>query len=343
MKKHKTSPTIKDVAEYAGVSVKTVSRVINDSSEVKDSTRKKVLDAIEKLGYRPNALAKSLRMKRTYTIGVIISDIANSFFGNVMKGIENVAIKNQYNIIFANSDENIEKEKMYYQFFIEKQVEGMIIIPAPGSQSYLKKHAGLIPMVFVDRKPKDWDGIVVKVNNEEGAYLLTKHLIEVHGYRSIVFLATELDIDPVGERFEGYKKAMEEANLKVRVIEGNRTIEDGCEAIEKVLFSNKPQAIFGCNHVMTLGAIKATKKYSLEVPRDIAVVEFDDFESGDVLRPYLTAVAQDPYKMGEYAAELLFKQITKNEFIKEKEIIIPVELKFRESCGCLYVSNKVVS
>lgn len=339
MKKHRTSPTIEDVARHAGVSMKTVSRVINNSVGVKDSTRQKVLDAIEELGYRPNALAKSLRMKKTYTIGVIMSDIANSFFGNVMKGIENVAIKNQYNIIFANSDENIEKEKMYYEFFIEKRVEGMIIIPAPGSQSYLKNHSSTIPIVFIDRHPKDWDGIVVKGDNRDGAYLLTKHLIEVHGYKNILFLATDLDIEPIRERFEGYKKAVEEVGLEVQVIDGNRTIDDGCRAIKKILFDNKPQAIFGSNYVMTLGAIKAAKNYFLEVPRDIAVVGFDDFEGGDVLRPYLTSVMQDPYKMGECAAELLFKQIIKNKVIAEKEVVFPVEVRLRESCGCLYISN----
>lgn len=342
MKKHRISPTIEDVARYAGVSMKTVSRVINNSSGVKDSTRQKVLKAIEELGYRPNALAKSLRIKKTYTIGVIISDIGNRFFGNVMKGIENVAIKNQYNIIFANSDENIEKEKMYYEFFIEKRVEGMIIIPAPGSQSYLKNHRSNIPIVFIDRSPRDFDGIVVKGDNRNGAYLLTRHLVEVHGYKNILFLATDLNIEPIRERFEGYKKAIVEAGLEVQVIDGNRTIDDGCRAIKKILFDNKPQAILGSNYVMTLGAIKAAKSYFLEVPRDIAVVGYDGFEGGDVLRPYLTSIIQEPYEMGECAAELLFKQIIRNKVIAEKEVILPVKMILRESCGCLYIGNNIV-
>lgn len=334
MRKQKYIPTIKDVAKNAGVSVKTASRVINNFPNVRPQTKKKVLEAAKKLGYRPNALAKSLRIQRSYTIGVIISDIANNFFGTVMKGIENVAISKNYNIIFANSDENIQKEKMYCKLFIEKQVEGIIIIPAPGSQSYLNDYVKDIPIVFVDREPKDFEGPVVKVDNEDGAYKLTKHLVADHGYQKVTFLATDLNINPVSERFQGYKKAVEEYGLELIIKDGNRTVEDGYMATEAMLKNNRPQAIFACNHVMALGAIKAVKKYFLEIPRDIAVVGFDDFESAEVFRPYLTVVSQTPYEMGKYAAEILFKQI-ENDSKDNRKIIMPVELKNRESCGCL--------
>lgn len=320
----------------AGVSLKTVSRVINGDKSVSEKTRERVLAAIEALGYRPNAIARSLRAKKTYTIGVIIADITNSFYSTIFRGIEDEAFTRNYSVLVANSDELLEKEKLYVRVFVEKQVEGLVIVPAIGSQRYLKTFAPRIPLVFVDRPPRDFEGSVVKVQNVEGAYELTCHLLR-HGFEDIAFVASDLRLPTVRERFVGFRRALEESGKSVRpemVKDGNKTAQDAYQAVNELLsLPFRPRAIFAANNLMIQGALRAFQERNLRVPQDVAIVGFDDFEMADIVQPRLTVVAQPAYALGREAAILLFSQMESSSF-KNREVVLPVELVFRESCGC---------
>lgn len=339
----KNLPTIKDVAVAAGVSLKTVSRVINDEGHVREQTREKVLAAIKAIGYQPNAIARSLRVRKTYTIGVIIADVTNSFFSMIVRGIEDVAAKKNYSVIIANSDESLEKERAYVRVFAEKQVEGMIIVPASGSQKYLEGMVGHIPLIFVDRCPGEIKGPVVKVENEKGSYELTSHLLR-HGYEEIAFIGCQPNLTTAIERFAGFKKALNEYGLKIKphlVKTGNKTMQDAYRAIGEMFKQpRRPQAILATNNFMLIGALRALNHMGMEVPRDVALVGFDDFEMADVCRPYLTVVTQPAYAMGREAASALFKRMNNPE-IEDEEIVLPVELVTRESCGCINHSAKI--
>ncbi|MGI9860616.1 LacI family DNA-binding transcriptional regulator [Moorella naiadis] len=331
-------PTIKDVAAAAGVSLKTVSRVINGDEHVREQTKAKVLAAIKAMGYQPNAIARSLRVKKTYTIGVIIADITNSFYSAIVRGIEDIATNKNYSLLIANSDEMLKKEKQYTRIFVEKQVEGMIIVPAGGSHQYLEHLAGHLPLVFVDRQPEDFKSAsIVKVENSQGAYNLTCHLLQ-HGYREIAYIGHIAGLTTGEERFAGFQKAMEEHGQEITpslVRMGSKTVMDAFRATQEVLTRqlHRPQAIFATNNIMVLGALRALTHLGLEVPRDIALVGFDDFETADTCRPRLTVVSQPAYAMGREAAMMLFRQMEGTAAVQE--ITLSTELIIRESCGCL--------
>lgn len=328
-------PTIRDVAQRAGVSLKTVSRVINESKGVSRETRERVLAAIEALGYRPNALARGLRARRTYTIGVVIADITNSFYSAIVRGIEDESFSREYSVLVANSDELLEKEKLYVRVFVEKRVDGIVVVPAIGSQEYLRELLHHIPVVFVDRPPCDFVGPVVRVENEVGSWKLTHHLLE-HGLTRIAFVSSDLRLPTVQERFAGFRRALEERGEKVLpglVREGNKTSHDAYQATRELLaLPLRPQAIFAANNLMVQGVLRAVREQNLRVPQDIAVVGFDDFEMADIVQPHLTVVAQPAYELGRTAARLLFTQIEGG--VPEGDVVLPVELIVRESCGC---------
>jgi len=330
------TPTIRDVAQAAGVSLKTVSRVINGDKGVSAETRKRVLAAIEALGYRPNALARSLRGRKTYTIGVIITDITNGFFSTIVRGIEDEAFARNYSVLVANSDELLEKEKLYVRIFVEKQVDGLIIVPATGSQEYLRDLASHIPLVFVDRPPRDFSGPVVQVENREGAYRLTRHLLE-HGFERLAFLASDLRLPTVQERFAGFRKAMDEAGIVLHpemVKDGAKTIHEAHRKTHELfVLPLRPQAIFAANNLVVQGVLKAIRERNLRIPQDVAVVGFDDFEMADLVQPRLTVVAQPAYALGKEAAVLLFSRMTCPSLAGET-VVLPVEVVLRGSCGC---------
>ncbi|MGI1691725.1 LacI family DNA-binding transcriptional regulator [Thermoanaerobacter uzonensis] len=337
MSKMGKQPTIKDVAKEAGVSIKTVSRVINNQRDVKPETREKVLKIIKEIGYQPNAIARGLRMKKTYSIGVIIGDITNNFYSDIVRGIEDFALSKNYSILLANSDEMLFKEKMYVKVFLEKQVDGMIIVPSVGAKDYLKPILKKMPLVFVDREIEGLNVPSVTVDNEEGAYELTKHLIIDHGYTKIAYISHTIGVTTSEKRYAGFKKALYEFGITPieEIIKlNNKTIEDGFNATQEIIMSGyRPQVIFTSNNLLAVGAMKALKYYSIEVPRDIALVTFDDFKLAEGFRPHLTVVSQPSYEMGKVATNLLFKQIEENAIQNEK-VVLPTKLIFRESCGC---------
>lgn len=334
-KSNNNTPTIKDVARIANVSLKTVSRVINESSNVKAETRQIVSKVINDIGYRPNSVAKSLRIKKTFSIGVIIADITNSFHSVLVRGIEDVALSKNYSILLANSDEKMKKEKMYVNVFMEKQIDGLIVVPSAGSQEYMIPFSKQLPIVFLDRKANDINTSLVESDNFQGAYKITQHLIG-HGYSRIAYIGHDGNFSTGKERFRAYKAALSNANITLQeeyVKVGNRTIEDAFNATQDILKNKvRPQAIFASNNVIAFGVMKALVTNNLNIPRDVAFVAFDDFLFSEIFKPHLTVVSQPAYEMGKIAAEILLEQIEKG--LQNTHITLPVEIVFRESCGC---------
>ncbi|MCX7720053.1 MAG: substrate-binding domain-containing protein [Dictyoglomus thermophilum] len=332
--------TIKDVAKKAGVSVMTVSRVINGSKNVKESTREKVLRTIEELGYVPNSVARSLILNKTLTIGLVISDITNPFFTTIARGVEDTAISKHFTVILCNTDEDPEKEMMYAEVLARSKVDGVIYASASGKKAPLKSlFLKKIPIVLIDRTIEGVNDLdIVRGDSVLGAYLLTKHLIDL-GHRRIGIIVGSHFISTARDRVEGYKKALNEANIPIdesliKINENSKfSKEDGYRLTKELLnLENPPTAIFGGNNLMAVGALLAIRERGLEIPEDISLVSFDDIESLSEVYPFLTVVKQPAYTMGVIATEILIRRIENRDKIKEKrEILLTPELIIRKS------------
>ncbi|PMQ01963.1 MAG: LacI family transcriptional regulator [Dictyoglomus sp. NZ13-RE01] len=332
--------TIHDVAKKAGVSVMTVSRVINGKRNVKQSTRERVLKAIEELGYVPNSIARSLTLKKTATIGLVISDITNPFFTTIARGVEDTAIAKHFTVILCNTDENPDKELMYIEVLSRNKVDGLIFTSASGRKSPLKSvFLRNIPLVLIDRTIEGLDDVdIVRGDSIEGAYLLTKHLLDL-GHRRIGIVVGSKHISTAVDRIEGYKRAFREYNIPIdesliKINENSKFSKEDGYRLTKELLSLKepPTAIFGGNNLMAIGAILAIREMGLKIPDDISLVSFDDVESLSEVYPFLTVVKQPAYTMGVLATELLIRRIENKDKIKEKrEILLKPELIIRSS------------
>ncbi|MFQ6057978.1 MAG: LacI family DNA-binding transcriptional regulator [Anaerolineae bacterium] len=328
--------TVKDVAKLAGVSTATVSRVLNNHPHIADETRSRVLWAMEQLGYQPSRVARRLRMKSTQILGLIISDIANPFFTSVVRGIEDVAYANQYSLLLCNSDEDPARESLYVDVLQAERVAGIIISPADENSTScepLLKNG--VPIVAMDRRLRQFDVDTVLVDNVKGAYQATSHLIRL-GHRRIGLIGGPPRITTGRERREGYEKALSEHGLevdqsliKIGDFKQDSGYQRACELLE---MDDPPTAIFTANNLMTLGALNAIHEKGLNIPRDVAIVGFDDMPWAPSLDPPLTAVAQPTYELGCTAADLLLQRIAD----KDREIVemkLEPTLIIRDSCG----------
>lgn len=307
------SPTSHDVAKQAGVSVATVSRVLNDSPHVSPSVRRKVLRAVKALNFQPNRTAQRLRAKQSKVIGLIISDIQNPFFTSVVRGIEDTAYANGYSLVLCNSDEDFEKEKLYINVMRAEAVAGVIIASTLESNpliSDLRNHK--IPVVAVDRRIKNQKIDSVFVANARGAFAAVSHLIEL-GHRKIGFVGLPWSCVPGKERFEGYQRALREKGLAVsrRLVRiGDAKQPSGYTCTLELLKSQSSMtALFVANNLMTLGALDAIRARGLKIPDQISIVGFDDMPWAPLLQPPLTAVAQPTYELGRKAGELLLERL----------------------------------
>jgi LacI family transcriptional regulator len=335
--------TIKDVAEKAGVSVMTVSRVINNSRYVSQETREKVERVMEELGYVPNALAHGLITKRTHILGLIVSDITNPFFTTIARGVEDTAIKNGFNIILCNTDEDVEKEERYIELLLRKRVEGIILSPADcrrknGIERIISKN---IPIVLIDRHIRELKVDCVYSDSISGAYELTRYLINL-GHRRIGIIVGPRRISTAVERVEGYKKALNEAHIPIdesliRWGEKYSRADGYKNTIELLKIDDPPTAIFGGNRLITVGILKAIRELGLKIPDDISVVSFDEVEDFSVANPFLTVVSQNSYMIGSIATECLIRRIRGKSEVPEdpQNIVLKPELIIRESCRSL--------
>lgn len=335
--------SIYDVARESKVSVFTVSAVVNNKAHVSKTLRERVEEAIRKLNYRPNLIARSLAKQRTHTIGMIVSDIANPFFPMVVRGAEDAAQKHGYNLLLCNSDDILEKEEKEIELLLSKRVDGILLTKAAGDfRPALRKmiEEVNIPFVLVMRTyPKLTHDAVVS-DDYQGAYNAVRHLAQA-GRRKIALVSGPLKISNAVSRWEGFHDALKDYGLpfdEKLVIEGDYRINSGYRA-GHALFSHQPDGIYVANYLMTVGMLKAAEEMGLRCPEDFGLVSFDDYPWLGVFHPKLTTVELPKHQLGSEAAELLIERIAGS---KKKSIVrkLQPELRIRESCGlALHVSR----
>ena len=332
----RNSVTIKDVAKLVGVSTSTVSHVINKTRFVSRQTRSKVLKAINELDYHPDIIARSLRKRKTGTVGLIICDLTNPFFSEVLQGIEAYLGEKKYSTIVANTDYDIDKQKESIEMFYSKRVDGIIIVPGGNNDEQVRflTERG-IPVVLLDKRIPDLNVDVVLVNNIEGSKQLTEHLISLdHGRIGII--AGSLNSTTGKERLEGYLKALREHSMpedKDLIKIGDFKKQSGyLLTLELLSLSLPPTVVFACNNLMGLGAMDALREGKIRIPEETGLVIFDDLPWFNHVNPPLTVVAQPSSRLGEIAGQLLFEQMRKKRK-RPKEVVLDVQLKIRQSAG----------
>ena len=317
--------TIKDVAKKVNVSATTVSRVIHGNPKVSSEVREKVLKAIKDLNYVPNGNARAIIKKRTNVIGLVFTDISNPFYPPLLRGIENTINKSNFSLILCNTDEDPIKEEKFLRILLEKCIDGLIIVPTKSNVPFLKTYeVRRIPIVCVDRIVENIKTDSVVVDNFHGAYIATQHLIQ-NGHKRIAIVGGDQGIYTISERLNGYLRALEEHNLSLDAslhAMGGFTIEDFVNSTIKLFsFPKPPTAIFSAGNLATVGIYIALNKLQKNIPKDVAVIGFDDLTWVEALNPPLTAVSQPIYQIGATAAQLLLQRLL-NEGPKEKQNIV---------------------
>jgi LacI family transcriptional regulator len=329
-------PTLHDVAREARVSIKTVSRVVNGELTVSAETAARVREAIDRLGYRPNQLARSLQGRRSRTIGLMIADISNPFYAGCVKAVEEMARERGYAVILCASDEDAVIEREYVGLLTQRRIDGLLLVPAADGHQYLKEEqAAGLPIVTLDRPA---DGVLtdtVVVQNRVGTLKAIEHLIQVHGHRRIAFVGAGEHLYTTRMRLQGYREALEVAGLEELCTNGAPNIASAARATRELIESPEPPtAIFAVNNLITVGVLQALEQAGLRVPEDIALTGFDDFELAAVLHPRLTLVRQPAAELGRRAVGLLFDRLEGRQPLEPRRIVLETELIVRESCGC---------
>jgi LacI family transcriptional regulator len=319
-----------DIAKKSGVSIATVSRVINEDKNVKDSTREKVLKIIEKYDYTPSAIARNLSKKDNNTIGVVVPDISNPYFSEMVEGISEVIDRENLNILIYNTNDKIQKEQKSLQMLLEQRIKGLIITVT--SESYEKGKIYLdkflksnIPVVLSDRDIKDSSMDCVFIDNIGGAYKGVSLLVE-NKHKDIAIITGPLKSKPGRDRLKGYKNALSEKEIEIteeNIYEGDFQMESGYLLGKEILKRKKrPTAVFVSNNQMTLGFFKAMNEMKLSTPKDIAVLSFDRVELLDIFDINLTTVSASVRELGVKSAEILLERMkNRDKDISQKTIL----------------------
>lgn len=328
--------TISEVARAAGVSTATVSRVLNDDSRVDPALANRVRKSMRALDYRPSRAARTLRTRRSQVWSLILADIRNPFFTEVIRGIEEVAYGAGYSLILANTDQNPDRERANIQLAVAEQVSGIILVPSKTSEAdlaVLRRHN--IPVVALDRRVAGGGVDCVMTDHVRGSQLAVDHLLE-NGYRRIACIAGPADTTSGVERMAGYRSA-----LAARGVEGEHRLErysdfteDGgyAEMMALIDGQDRPEAVFVANNVMTIGTLRAVADAGLRIPEDIAVVGFDEMSWSRLLTPPLTTIAQPSYDLGLEAARLLSSRMNGYDGAA-REVVLAPSLHVRTSSG----------
>ncbi len=328
--------TVKQIAEVAGVSIGTVSNVLNNLPTVRGPARQRVLDAIEELGYQPSLLGRALRKDKTNMIVMIVPDITNPFFPGAVRGAEDIAFQNGFRLVLCNSDNNIAKEATYIREMHTYRPAGLIIVPADLSKgtdevkAYLK--AGAV-VVYVDRVPTKWKGDYVTSDHEKGAYAATKHLINL-GHRQIATITGPLTGTSAVARLEGFQKAMQSSKLKIPKEFIQESVFNKAAGHERALtllrLPKRPTAIFAANDLIAFGVLAAIRECGLHCPEDLSLVGFDNLDDSDATLPTLTTVDQFAYQLGAQAAQAVVDRVRGNG-ADTRHILLAPELRIKES------------
>lgn len=326
--------TIYDVAREANVSMATVSRVVNGNPNVKPATRKKVSEAIERLGYRPNAVARGLASKKTTTVGVIIPDISSVFFAELARGIEDIATMYKYNIILSNSDQNKEKELHLINTMLGKQVDGLIFMGGNITEEHIKSFkTSQVPIVLAATLDETKEIPSVNIDYEHAAHDAVKYLVD-NGNKKIGFVTGPAETAIDQKKYKGYQTALSEASIELDeqlVVQGDYSYDSGLEAVEQYFdLENPPTAIFVSSDEMALGVIHGVQDRGLSVPEDVEVVGFDNTRLATMVRPTLSTIVQPMYDIGAVSMRLLTKYMNKEQ-VDETEVILPHRFVERNS------------
>ena len=327
---------MKDIAKMAGVSLGTVSHVLNDSARVREPIRKRVLEAVQAARYQPSQLARGLRRDKTNMIGMIIPDITNPFFPAVVRGAEDVAFSNGCRLILCNTDNDHSKELVHLNELRTFLPAGLIVIPSNFSdltaqaESYRRSGTGV---VCIDRLPKNWSGDTVTADHNAGAYNATKCLLKMRHTR-LAMITGPLHLTNAKERLSGFKRAVKEAKLHLAPEYVQETTFDKQGGYAKTLIllrlMPRPTAIFAGNDMIALGTLLAIREAGLHCPQDISIMGFDDLDLAETTNPALSSVSQSGYQLGTTAAQILLDRIEGDEG-PPKHIVLPTSLRLRDS------------
>ncbi|AOV07201.1 catabolite control protein A [Sporosarcina ureilytica] len=327
--------TIYDVARDANVSMATVSRVVNGNQNVKPSTRRKVLESIERLGYRPNAVARGLASKKTTTIGVIIPDISTSFYGEVSRGIADIATMYEYNIILSNSDERSERELELLVDHLGKQVDGVIFMSDSVSEEVRQEMSKApVPIVLAGTIDIEEQFPTVNIDYEQAAYESVVKLIE-NGHKKIAFITGPLsrDINRVQKK-AGYERALKEAGIEINeeyVFEVEDTYDDSYESWKEIQkIEQQPTAFLASNSTLAVGILNGIRDAGYSVPEDYEIICYEHSNLTRIVRPQLTSVVVPLYDIGAVAMRLLTKLMDKEE-VESQQINLPYHFAERDS------------
>jgi LacI family transcriptional regulator len=333
-------PTIEDVAARAGVSISTVSRVVNQSVPVDPATEGRVREAIAELGYRPNLLARSFRQRVTHTIGLLVPDISNPFFAKVARAIEDAGFAAGYSVVLCNSDLSEVKQATYIDVLLAKGVDGLILIstgfipPESGFDLIDRIRGAGVPCVVVDRDLGELPIDQVMVDNHQGGYTVGQYLLRL-GHRRFACVSGERDMAPSAGRIAGFLQALgdaEKLHPDVTLVTGNSHHEGGIAAAEELLRKGVEfTAVFAFNDLMAMGVIAALQRAGRRVPEDVSVVGFDDIPQTSAMFPSVTTIAQPTAELGQRSVELLLERI-KNQTGPTQRLVLSTTLIERESC-----------
>ena len=330
--------TIKDVARASGVSPMTVSRVINESERVSPDTRRRVEEAIAELGYVPSRLARGLSRQKTGTIALIVPDVENAFFLQILRGAEDVARRAGYRVILCDTRADLTLERELIEEMIAHRVEGIAIAPVSDrSRTHLKRLAKFgVPFVLIDRIVTGIDADAVLGDSVGGAQRLVEHLIAL-GHRRIGLIVESDEVSTARDRRRGYVQALESAGLSLDpelVVLSTVDPQGGFSGMQELLhLEARPTAVFTVNNLVALGAVEAVRAEGLEVPGDVALVCFDDIEYASRLYPFLTVMMQPAGTYGTLGTQLLLERIERGRTAKSRVVVLPAEFIVRRSCG----------
>jgi len=340
LSKENESVTLRDVAVKAGVSVATVSRVINHDDRVNPKMRKAVLKAKDELGYYQNVIARSLKMNSTFTIGFVASDISNTYLMQVAKEIENLINARQYSLVVCSTEDNKEQELRHLQLLHGRNIDGLVLNGTGMNEQFILEMNKRTPTILLHRRLKspEFVGDLIDTDNEQGAYLLTKHLTDL-GHKRIFAIRGPTIHSIAMERFAGYKRAMKEIGVEINdkypyMFEGDFFAKSGYDAVEYMCsLPLLPTAIISFNSTMTVGALKCLKSRNINIPEDISVVSTNYIENLELMTVRPTVIDYDPIVLGKQAGQALLERLEDNS-IKSREFLFNAKIMHGNAVSC---------
>lgn len=329
------SVTLADVARTAGVSLKTASRVLNDSPELRPATAARVRDVMKRLGYQPNELARGLKSRRSATIAMIAPNLADPFTAAAVQAVQAVARSHGYVVILASSEGDASLEESELAVMARRQIDGVILIAASSGKNNLRAlHEKDVPIVVFDEPVRGENIDTITVTNRKGARQATEHLLE-HSRRRILAVGARPYLFTCSERVAGYRAAVKAAGTEpVELLVQHEDDLTPDLLAQYVSGPDRVQAIFGLNWVCTMGVLRGLKTLKKRIPKDFAFISFDDFELAEMIPPGLTVVRQPTHELGRQAAKMLFERMEKSNQGPPRKLVLPTEFIIRGSCGC---------